>query len=527
VGVAVVAAAVYLAVLVANLGVLLPDMQSSSDVVSPMVMAHTISGNLNYGHVFEVQPIYIWFDVATARLPFARELWVALPFALFATTLGLLARTAYRAAGGWAALTTAVMGLCIAPVLFEDIYAQVFHGTTWLGVALLALMAVRWWAQSQIDKTTVRRLFVEAAAVGAVAGIAATSDVYLLVAGLIPFCITVLITRYIAGKSASRFLTAGAVFVAATLVTIALGFLALHLVNFASGLPPAGQGGVASPSQMGKHLSLLINGIADIFYAGNTQTLNHYSLLGPVLALTVVAIFAGVAAKVLRRLVRHRADHSRPDVSTIYLTFWLSCIGIIGAAFIVGDAAVDSSSVRYLLPIPLAFAAVIPVAVGRNLLARCAAAAACGALAIAGAVTISQVAVNHELQPQLAAHTPELIAALAQHNLHYGYAEYWMGSQVTWRTNSAVTIRPITERDLTCHSICRSRAFTVGSWYSGKNGKSFVVINPFLIDAPSPPGRQFGTPVDSFAVGNWTVYVYDYDVAQEFDSYCQGPPSSC
>lgn len=516
---AVAGALAYVVTFTLNAATIMHDLLTNSDAVSPMVMAQTLASPGNHGHVTAIQAGYTIFDTATAPLPFANFLWMALPFALILGAFALMVRSNHRIAGGWAALLDATILLSPTPFIYWELIAQAFHGTTWLGAALLPFFVVRWCSRA------VKHLRIEIAIVSLITGLCIADDVFLIVVGFIPFLITGAVLFWISAPGYRRNVFAVFATAAGSLICTALGFLILHAINFGLGLPAQGPRSLSSLRAVVHHFHLLINGVRVLFIPGSPVT--GTSIIWDLLVTAIVAAAFGVAAWVLIRRIRSQRRMSSAPQSTTeiaYLTYWISSAAVVVGSFLAGSEAIDETSFRYLYPLILASAAIFPVLATNINLTRIAVAAASITMSILGALAIATAAQDHVLAAPPMSGTDTLVAALEDHGLTYGYSPYWLSAAITWETQGKVTIRPATEIEQGCHvagqgSLCPALALTVQSWYAAQQQRTFVVVDPALAEIQNPPGPEFGPPQSVFTAGRWTIYVYDYDVAQRFSSY--------
>jgi hypothetical protein len=515
---AVFSAAVYVSVFVANAHGLITDIQTSSDAVSPMTMAQTLAMPGHHGHVYTVQSAYVLVDLLTAWIPFCRGLWTAIPFVIYLATMCLVWFTAFRSCGKWVGMVTACISISVAPIVYPDIFAQAFHGTTWLATALLAAMVVRW----HVNETSIsaKRLWIEAVLVGLFAGAAITSDIYLIVTGIVPLAF-VMVLRWITDRrTVTRFVKAALLVLVVSGLTSGACFLALHDAGFSSGLPLAQGRGLASPSLLLEHVRLLVNGVANLSYAGDTHTELATPVFGGLVALLVLACFVLALVSALK-LGKESWREKVLSTQAVYSTFWGCSAVAIVLAFFSGGEATDVTSVRYLYPLFLCFAILVAATAGRrkglqNLVVTISILAS-----LVGAFTVSTVASSHALVSDQLKNTASLELALNARGLTYGYANYWLSSGITWASNGEVTLRPATQTEAPCGGadntlICRSREFSVAGWYTGSHATTFVVTDPALSGITRAPGAQLGTPTETFKVDRWTVYVYAGDVGNRF-----------
>src|SRR5258706_6370849 len=123
-------AGVYFVVLLASLRSVVQAIYWSADVVSAPYIgelypargagAHVVLGNI---------PWYttLWFEELTRGLPAHREIWEGAPWLFSLFGVGLVAWSAGKAAGRWAAMVVAVAAGCAGPGLFTYPFARSQH----------------------------------------------------------------------------------------------------------------------------------------------------------------------------------------------------------------------------------------------------------------------------------------------------------------------------------------------------------------------------------------------------------------
>jgi hypothetical protein len=114
------------------------------------------------------------------------------------------------------------------------------------------------------------------------------------------------------------------------------------------------------------------------------------------------------------------------------------------------------------------------------------------------------------------------IAYLEQHGLTRGYASYWEASPMTWKSNFAMHVYPVTESFVTADERCLPQGsemicpFTyesISDWYANVSGPTFILIDPTVQYLHSPPSDGLETPAAIYRVDRFVIYVYDDDVA--------------
>src|SRR5262249_60869964 len=113
-------------------------------------------------------------------------------------------------------------------------------------------------------------------------------------------------------------------------------------------------------------------------------------------------------------------------------------------------------------------------------------------------------------------HAP--IVFLEQHDLTRGYAAYDDAAPISYKTDFALHVYPVTEvfvspEDRCGQAICPFAYNSVIDWYGGAGGPTFILVDPGLahLSQPPPPGLDVIATV--YDVGRYQIYVYQDDVA--------------
>jgi hypothetical protein len=97
--------------------------------------------------------------------------------------------------------------------------------------------------------------------------------------------------------------------------------------------------------------------------------------------------------------------------------------------------------------------------------------------------------------------------------LKYGYAAYWVAMPVTWETSAKVQVYPV----LACpapHGLCRYPWHYISSWYQPRASvRTFLIVDKRF--GPNDPGATLGNPDHVITFGEYTIYVYGYDIASD------------
>jgi hypothetical protein len=208
------------------------------------------------------------------------------------------------------------------------------------------------------------------------------------------------------------------------------------------------------------------------------------------------------------------AADARAAARIAFLVFWCSSAILLSAAFVVSGYPGDLASYRYLLGLIYAAAAVIPVVAARRPMWQGAVLVGTCIFALAGVIGMAQKRAAHipEQAPE-----PRVIPAVqriaAREHLRIGYAGYWDAAPITWGTHYRVQVYPVSVCDQGKH-LCQFDLHYISSWYTPRAGiRSFLLTDrrTRLLLRPTP---DLGRPDAVYTIGQATMYVYPYDVAQ-------------
>src|SRR5947209_3567066 len=136
---------------------------------------------------------------ATAGLSFYRQLWDVAPLLWTLLGVGMLAWSARRALGGFAAVLTASALICLGALGRYSFFIFDWHGLTVVHTILIGCALV--WLAPRADRIGWRSLVTLGVAVGSISSLPAASDVLFLFWALIPMVVAALL---ISAKSTAR-----------------------------------------------------------------------------------------------------------------------------------------------------------------------------------------------------------------------------------------------------------------------------------------------------------------------------------
>ncbi|MFI5284111.1 MAG: hypothetical protein ACHQ0J_13425 [Candidatus Dormibacterales bacterium] len=263
------AALVYAFVLMRRLPAIVDQLTWNPDYVSVMTLAQSIGTGGKAGHAIIVQIGYFWFDLAVLPLPFHKVLWLYAPYAMALVALALLAWSAGRLCGRFAALLTASLGLAASPLVLSTQAADSYHGTTWFGATLLAAFLC-WLLTGRPGRIATLAVTV---VVALLIGFTTASDPLLGPTGDAPFAAALLLVWLVRRKEVGkRVLLTGLGMLAATGV-VSLGLvLTDRLLGYTSSFP-RGLTHFVPPERLSMHMHQLAAGLFEV--AGHPRDLEQ------------------------------------------------------------------------------------------------------------------------------------------------------------------------------------------------------------------------------------------------------------
>jgi hypothetical protein len=237
----------------------------------------------------------------------------------------------------------------------------------------------------------------------------------------------------------------------------------------------------------------------------------------------------GVAALVLtvtragRGLTsRGQASAEWTPVRTAHVAYWS-----LSAAFVVAVFALSTipspagglASSRYLIPVFYSTAALLPLCAKESERSRRTVAAAAVVFCLTGVLS-QDVLVAYDTGPfSLPRDGRRVIAFVEEEGLTRGYGGYWSSHAITWHSHGRTTVYPVSECREPSRVLCPFDLAVSTTWYRPEPGtRTFIVAGtsgpPPLLRIP--PAEEFGAPVQTATLGDYSVFVYDYDVASRF-----------
>ncbi len=509
-------ACAYLLVLLLHLHAIVVSLAGDADVVVPHELAKLMSshsGTIILGNSAWYSTLL--FERATRWLPFYRPLWDLAPFIATAIAFGAIAWSVWRLAGRWAAALALSLLVCAgAPLLIQ--YGQLDnHVPTWTSDSLLIAGLV--WMLYPGSPRRRSRWLAPAIALGLLVALNLASDPLLYAGGIVP----VLAGALVAWRRSPSAATREAVFYALTTSAVAVvgALLVVHFmhqnqitgnpmfkITFAAAGALSGNFGLwwQSLLQLGGNFSSRTITFVPVLYACAAGL-----TLAAVLLIARVAQLELRGAHTPRELRATDAHESRVAARDAFVVAWGSSALLVSAAFILSSTPVGLGTSRYLVGVPMAAAALVPL-LARRPETMALVVVAASVYCVAGLVSIARgEASPPSAVPQQA--VDRFVALAREERVDHGYTGYWDASPITWNSRFHVLAYPA---QLCAAGICQFGLGTDSSWYRPNGSRrSFLITDttkPYMRSAPA----SLGPPAASFHVdGNYTFLVYDYDVA--------------
>lgn len=503
------AALVYLYVLMRRLPDIAGQLTWNADYVSQMAIAEWVGAHGLPHRAVVIQLGYFWFDLATRPLPFHIQVWEYAPSAMAALTVAAIGWNAWRLAGPFAAALAGALSLGASPLVLSTEVAQAYHGSTWLGTALLAAYA-SWLLTSKASRPVV---IAASIATGAAIGFATASDPLLGPAGDAPLAAALVLAWRARPDQVGRpHLAAGAVLALTALLTAGVTVLAGRVAGFTSSFP-RGLTHFVTPQHFAGNVRQLAGGLFEV--AGRENGSAVGMLLGVLLIAGVLVPFVYLA-----RGVRGTA----PAPMLAATAFWSASALFVAGAFLFSDIPADfvETSSRYLVPMFFVAAASVPLWAGDRTWRGLVVAAPAVLLILANAGSVEHDASSGAFKPNFSTGLDAPIAFLESHGLQHGYAAYDEASPISLQSGFALHVYPVTEFFVTpgdtCGppprgAICPYAYNSASDWYAGEPGPSFVIVDPEMVRLSHPPLTSLDDVIATYTVGRFTILVYGDDVA--------------
>jgi hypothetical protein len=493
------AAVAYIAALAIRLPAFLARAVPSSDSISAPLLAAAI-GAPGHGAVYlGNHPGYsdLLLSAVALHLPDRAVSSQAVTWAVYAAGALLLAATVRRRAGWTAAGMAALLTLAAAPALLVGEASPTGRVTSLANLVLLGWLATLLFGERRRRGVTIA---AAALVVGAVTGIDAVSDPLLGVVGVVPFLATGLLLglRCPDRNGVTLVLGTGAAAVAG----VASAFLTVAVAGALSLKVQPNPVHLAS-LRVALHTLHILGGDTGVALGGIFSTLGSGPLayLETGVGLLVCAAVVATVVHAGRSVAGPRPQTGRDRAELAHLVFWTLVAAADLTALLLTSYAVDLAAVRFLTPLMLASAALLPLLGRRRPTGRALLTVGVAALAGANAWALATVRL-----PAPGQETP-LVRALEASGAQSVYADYWEANVTTWATGGRLEVRPVTECGSDGTRLCPVLVNAAASWFLDPPDPTAVVVDPSS-SVPRPPSAAYGEPERVIRVGDAAIYVY-------------------
>jgi hypothetical protein len=464
-----------------------------------------------------------WFDRATVGLPHYRFIWEAVPFVVDAAGIAVVVWCAWLALGLRGALVSGVVLVSISDgwrVVLADPSGRV--GTAVHAGALLAALLIVSGARRapRLNRSWLVALTVFTVAFGAAGG----TDSLVAATVLVPYTLAPWAWWF---ADRSRAALRVSLYALATGIGALIGAVLLtafehsqHVLHAWFPVVFLATGNITGNLQA---------------FAGDWANLGAGSFFGLAVNVTNLEFFVpgalcltalgGVLWALWRRA---RSLATRPPMSggisdptrAIYLTFWGLVLAIDLGLWLLTQVSAEGATGgdNYLLSAWIATAALLGAfAVRRRLWWT----------VLAGVAVFSILNFRTHVDDGVPAYGYGPTAQIAGDIEHFtqtegakfGFTSYWDSTPIIWETHLKALAYPITNLSCTAASGLCPYFMGISSWYvPRRNIRTFLVTdsNPAVPGAFGTAPAALGKPLAVAPLGQYTVYVYDYDIASRF-----------
>jgi hypothetical protein len=503
----------YVFLVVTHLSHMLVNVYGNADASSAPVLGEFYVDRAGSNVILANLPWFstLIFELATKWMPAHRLIWEIGPYVLGLLSITLMAWTAWRVAGRWAATVTGLILLCAGPPVLELMLWLNDHTTTWYSLALLAafvvLMAERGSAMGWLPLTAIT-LFV-----GVIVGINVASDKELLVSGLLPLLFAGIATRVLSpNPRTTRIMVlcmaaaavAGVSAVATTSIMHSAGvFLAFYELKFAS---------LEAISTNVKLWWQCIVVLGNGNFPG--EAIKFTTALGFACAVMSVGMVLLIPRYTWRYIEGRRStDEAINECLSVYMMFWAASLVCLSAGFIFTSVPVGLESTRYLVGLVYAVAAMVPLLARSGVVARAFVVVGTSVFLLASAIALgkSEVA-KAPLAQGPSTRVAEAVARTAE-SMHAtrGYAPYWDAAPITWRSDFRVQVAPFVGCVGSPTGLCPGALNYIDAWYRPGLFRTFLLTDssghPW-----TPPTALQREAIATYRFGTVTMYVYNHDI---------------
>lgn len=504
---------VYLVICLVNLHTFIGHLYLNADVAVAAVIGELFGGRGPHAITYlGNHPWYatlIW-ETATKGLPFHRQLWEAGPFFLQLLLCGLVGWGLWRLAGYQAALYGGGFLLLLSTGALLWQLQPDSHSLAWFADGLCGVAALEI-ARQRGPRSGPKRLFVLAIG-GCVTGFFLSSDSLALISGIAPFLIATVLTSERQRKPALRRAAEVGTFLAATFLVAEAVRHAMHTSGVEPTPFPPGETFVALEN-LGHNITLYYQALSSLlmgsFFGAKLTVETGIYLLAWLAGIYLLFLAVATARRSLMGELGNGARGPAVPQRAAWIAFWLSSAALLSLSFLTGQAPTDLNSSRYLGGIPVAIAALYPLAQGRLGGVKATAVAAATIWAVGANLNLlSNWIPDYQALPYSLVNQVEALAA--KNHAPVGYANYWAASPITWGSNMKVLVLPVEN----CGpNLCQYRIGSISSYYKPRPGvHSFLLDDPAAGPPPVSPPATLGPPTAEYHLGQTVIWVYPYDI---------------
>lgn len=519
-GLPVVLACAYLIVLLVDFRDVITSINMYGDAIIAPVMAKLLGqappgSQVVLGH----HPYYeeFLFLRASAGLSFYRRLWEVVPLLWTALGVGMLAWSARRAFGGYAAVLTASALICFGALGRYSFFTFDWHALTVIHTILLGAALV--WLTPRASDISWGAVSAVAVALGLISALPAASDVLFVFWALIPMCVAAAV---MASRSVGRARWTPLVFTLITVLVSLLAGSAIAHVMRAHGIT-ASQPAYTFVSSFaaGIHnLELMVEGFMAL--GGGDFFGMKLAFLGLIVfvsgALIVAALLLGLREARRFSVAAYRAPVSRrrPSSALVYVGFWATSLVVQAVVFVLTSVPkVTTGSSRYVLAGYVAIIALVPLLARGRVWRRAVVTAGVCLFALSGVIQLARQPFA-SFGPYPTPTVADRVLSFARaHDVHYGYAGYWDAPDLTWLTRFNLKIYPI-QSGCGVEGICAASPAQINTWYRARPGVRSMLIADSALPGVSSIDGMLGRPLSIARIGTLTVAIYPFDIASRF-----------
>jgi hypothetical protein len=506
----------WLGLLFASFGAIVEVIYANADISSAPVIGELFpSAPSDASTVLGYHPWYttLWFELATRWVPFHRELWEVGPWVAAVAGIMLVAWSAAKVAGQWAGWLVGVVLICASPRLLTIQFGSDLHGATAVNVCVLGaflVLLVRHGGRIGHPVTHVLLCLL----VSAITAAGLASDALLVPAGVVPFVAAGFgQLRWTPGPIGRRVALTTTLVAVATVAGAEIAIAAMHRVHVYTGAHTIE---FVSWNGLLDNLLHYLQSLTDLFngdFGGAAVTARSTLALACALLLGA-GLVAGVRSGLAQVQRLQSARPETPAAREAYVTFWFLALVLPSLAFILltlGQVGLG----RYLVSSGYAVIALAAVSLSRlGYAGRVAAVAAACVLVTASIVSLAarDIEANSGHYPRK--DVARFLSTFAQgEGLRYGYAAYWVAAPLTWESRLHVEVYPVVPCP-TPSGLCSYPWHEISSWYTPRpSTRTFLVTDTRY--GPSTADFHLADPAEIVTYGQYTIYVYGYDVASK------------